>query len=60
MRAECVAQFLDYFEDETTIYIVLEYIEGIHLAKYIKISQRNELSARLIMRSLVQGLLYIH
>ncbi len=37
-----------------------EYIEGIHLAKYIKVSQRSETAARLIMHSLVRGLQYLH
>lgn len=60
MHAECVAQFLDYFEDQEAIYIVQEYIEGIHLAKYIKMSERNEIAASLIILSLMRGILYIH
>jgi serine/threonine protein kinase len=32
MRIECVAQFIDYFEEQDMIYIVQEFINGIHLA----------------------------
>ena len=37
-----------------------EYIDGIDLAKYIKVSQRNETAARLIMHCLTRGLQYLH
>ncbi len=60
MKEECVAQLIDYFEDQDTIYIVQEYIDGIHLAKYIKMCSRSENAASLIFRSLARGLLYIH
>jgi serine/threonine protein kinase len=32
MRIGCVAQFIDYFEEQDMIYIVQEFINGIHLA----------------------------
>jgi serine/threonine protein kinase len=50
----------DTFEDENFMYIIMELIKGVNLLKHLMSKQRSEGTVRGVMRSLVDGLGYLH
>lgn len=49
-----------WFEDDETIYVVLEYIDGKDCAKYYKEKLPNKMQVKTIMKQLISALTYIH
>lgn len=61
LKSDSIVKVLDYFEENNTSYIVLEYLEGITLKEYVK--QYGPISANQLFSSvlpLLSGLSLIH
>lgn len=49
-----------YFEDDETIYLVLEYISGKDCSKFFKRNLPTKMQVKTIIRQLVESVMYIH
>lgn len=60
---ECVCNTYTYFEENSTAYIVMEFIDGISLREYIKLHKAKNISEETslgFMRQILSGLATIH
>lgn len=60
---ECVCNTYTYFEENSTAYIVMEFIDGISLREYIKLHRAKNISEETslgFMRQILSGLATIH
>lgn len=58
-----VVEVKDYFRDNNTIYIVMEYIEGVNLRDYLKKQNGGRLQvaiAKRMMRPVIESLMQVH
>lgn len=56
-----VVKLADYFEDPMNIYLVMEFLEGTSLLKYVvKQEYLKEPNCKRIMKEIFQGLAYLH
>lgn len=56
-----IVHLLDSFEDPMNIYLVLEYIEGSNLLKYVaKKEKLEEPLCKKVMKQIFEGLKYLH
>jgi serine/threonine protein kinase len=56
-----VVRLFDHFEDPNNIYLVLEYLEGTSLLKYVvKMDYLKEPLCQRVMREILSGLSYLH
>jgi serine/threonine protein kinase len=54
-----VVEIIDVFEDVSVLQIVQEYIEGVDLCTYLKVTQRTEKLVKIIMRGILNGVGYL-
>ena len=57
---ENIIKAYGYFEENGTIYSIMEYIEGQDLEKYLKNNRFNEAEAKVLLKQLIHGLKEIH
>ena len=50
----------DHFESSKDIYLILEYISGVSLNKYIKLNGLPDKKARFFLKQLCECLKYLH
>ncbi len=55
-----VASIIDVFEDSSNIFIVQELIEGMNMLDFLSTRIRENRIVKLLMRSLFEGLEYLH
>jgi len=55
-----IVKAYDFFEENNTIYSVMEYIKGIDLEDYLKDNSFNESEAKDLLRQIINGLKEIH
>jgi serine/threonine protein kinase len=56
-----IVRLIDYFEDPLNMYLVLEYLEGSNLLKYVaKKEILKEPLCRKVMKQIFEGLSYLH
>ena len=55
-----IVKAYDYFEENNTIYSVMEYIDGLNLDEYLEESLFNEDEAKDLLQQLIDGLKEIH
>ena len=56
----CIPSIVDYFEDDTTMYFVMDYIDGETLLTYCRTHQLDAHTIDLIALGLCELLLYLH
>jgi serine/threonine protein kinase len=54
-----VVEIIDVFEDASVLQIVQEYIDGVDLCTYLKVTQRTEKLVKVIMRRILAGVGYL-
>ena len=59
-QSQFVAQILDYFENDTHIFIVMEYICEDLLNYISKRSQIPEITAKVIFKQIIEGIQFLH
>ena len=61
MEHPCILNLHHYFEDEDSVYLVLELCKGGELYTYIKSSKKlSEETTKCFTKQLIKGLLYLH
>lgn len=60
LKHKNIIRLKGWFEDKTTIYLVLEYIPGKDCSKFFKQTLPNKKEIKYIMKQLVEAIMYIH